>query len=191
MKKLFLLFGFALLLVGCEETAPVVEIPSEDLVIEEPSEKVMAPQPFYIADIYVSDGGINKGEQYLEADPVVWLSASDGECTNMHDSEATGLPECNPNGFLIVNERNSDIIHYWIPEGTPVYAQNLTVRLGMEYVGPTEEGTLISFEDLLTAFENTPDFFEGTPFELEYGTVMVDGQEMSDQIISIKERYIP
>ncbi len=149
--------------------------------------KVMAPQPFYITEVTVVDS-----EQMITADPVIWLSSPDG-CTTPGTTGEHDLPECNPNGFLIVNESSEDEMFYVIPKDTPVYAENLLPLLGMTNaeVGDGAEAEAISFEDLLAAFENNPEFFAGTPFELEYGTGMVDGQERSDMILAIKEIYIP
>jgi hypothetical protein len=40
----------------------------------------------------------------VEIDKIEWLSAADGTCTNLTDS-ATKVPKCNPNGFLVSNDK--------------------------------------------------------------------------------------
>lgn len=175
MKKALIAFGLLLLLTACEE--PVVEVTT--------SQKVMAPTPFYITEVTVVDS-----EQMINADPIMWLDSPDG-CTIPGTTGEQELPECNPNGFLIVNETSEDTVYYVIPKDTPVYIENLAPLLGMENAEVGDGKEMISFEGLLAAFEANPEFFEVTPFELEYGTGMEDGQERSDMILAIKEIYIP
>lgn len=193
MKKILLTLTVLTLLAGCEESAPVVETPIEEPT-EETSQKVMAPQPFYIISV-TTDGRMAGGNE-INTDPVAWLSMTDGTCltrspdTEGKSEEELGMPVCNPNGFLIINESSDDTAGYMIADDTPVYVQNLATVLGMDFAG-TEVGTLITFEQLTKAFEENPEFFETTPFIFEFGTVTVDGLEMSDQVSAIKEIYIP
>jgi len=183
MKKFLLALTVLSLLAGCSESTPVVETPTE-----ETSQKVMAPQPFYITALYMENDAYTMNQTFVN-----WLSESEGSCrTNGEVTyEGSSIPECNPNGFLLM-EGDVGLISQNIPVETKVYVKNLGTVLALDSTEMDEEGNFeITLEELMTAFEDNPEFFEVTPFEVEFGTVVVDGQEMSDQISAINEIYIP
>lgn len=151
MKETLFTFGLSTLLLtaclGIEQETPT----------EETSQKVMAPQPFYITDVWM-DGPAD--EKYIKVDEVA------------------------------ASEENNEDIQYWIPPETLIY----TTNFGTEVISfeSTSEGThVVDFEQLMSLFEKYPDYFATALFELEFGTVTVDGVEMTDQIISLKEIYLP
>lgn len=190
MKKIILALSLLTLLAGCEE--PVANTTPGDVEdeahFEETSQKVMEPQPFYITALY------RENETYtMEQTPVMWLSEAEGTCRNYSEylEEESSTPSCNPNGFLLV-ESDVRLISQDIQAETKVYIKNLASMLGLDSTEADQEGNYeITLEELVAAFEEYPDFFAVTPFELEFGTVTVDGIEMSDQITAIKEIYIP
>lgn len=189
MKKLLLILGLSLLmLTACEKT--VVNSTPGDPAFE----KVFVPKPFYIQDISVNEGDVHEGGYFLIADPVEWLSESEGTCINGADSviQPNELPPafCNPNGFLIVNDSTTDTLQYWISEETPIFVNNVifTSHPKTKTVAGIDTMTV---KELAMAFERSSDFFQFTPFEVEFGTITVGGIEMSDQIAAIKEIYIP
>lgn len=188
MKKLLLAFGlFTLLLTACLQVEEIQVPPEKETPVEETSEKVMEPQMFYITNIYIEEG-----KTMLARSMVRWLSESEGSCRNYSDNseEKAVLPQCNPNGFLIV-EGDVGLISD-IPAETLVSIINLAPFMVLNSALADEEGYYqITLDELMTAFEENPDFFEVTPFILEYGTVTVDGVEMSDQVTALKEIYIP
>ena len=175
MKKLLLILGLLLLLTACE--SPVVNTTPGDPAVE----KVFAPHPFYIADLSMDEDGGYLLTQSL----VTMLSEEEATCVNSTDEDDVKL-KCNPNGFLIVE--GDAQLQTVIPAETPVYISNIPRGAHPEEGRGTD---VITFEQLIARFEINPDFFAVTPFELEYGTVTVDGQEMTDQITAIKEIYIP
>lgn len=182
MKKFLLALTLISLLAACENTQSV----EEETPPEESSAKVMAPQPFYIKNLYEEDG-----QHMIDRLTVAWLSESDGTCENEADSkDNSSLSTCNPNGFLII-EGDSELIHD-LPKETRIYVNNLGSILGLDAAEADEEGNYeITFEVLMMAFQDEPEFFEVTPFELGYGTMMVDGVERPDAITVLKEIYIP
>lgn len=195
MKKLLLTLTVLTLLAACE--APVTNTTPGDVEdeahFEESSEKVMAPQPFYIAGLSLNEDGTYR----LTQQHVTWLSESEGTCvapspeTENIKQPDVEMPVCNPNGFLII-EDDFQLIIEDIPASTPVHAINLGAVVDYVDVEVQEDGSVtLSMADLLDSFGRDSDFFAVTPFELEYGTVTVDGQEMSDQVSAIKEIYIP
>ncbi len=186
MKKLLLALSLLTLLAGCEE--PVVNSTPGD----PEDEKMFAPTPFYILDLDINETHVNGGDYILTVDPVEWLSESEGTCRNSAEvtDEASSIPQCNPNGFLIVNDDTENKVQYYILEQTSVYVNNVIFSSHPET--KTLDGVeTITFEELMISLEDSPDFFAVTPFEVEYGTITVDGVEMSDQVTSIKEIYIP
>lgn len=180
MKKFLLALSLITLLAGCEE--PVVNSTPGDPAVE----KVFAPQMFYIADLGISE----EGGYLLTQNIVTWLSESEGTCQTNGDvtDENSTIPMCNPNGFLIVK---GDVrMQVVVPAETPVYVRNAANIMGLETA--EEDGSYkTTLADLQTAMVENPEFFEVTPFQLSYGTVTVDGQEMSDQVSALNEIYIP
>ncbi len=57
----------------------------------------------FIKNVYEKSGNV-----YIDADYFRWLSINDGSCitggTSQPASNVQKIPECNPNGFLIVND---------------------------------------------------------------------------------------
>ena len=112
MKKFLLALSLVTLLAGCE--SPVTNTTPGDVEdeahFEETSEKVMAPQPFYITDLSMDEDG----DYLLTQNPVRWLSEEEGTCrTNGSPAgEDAALPECNPNGFLIIEGASTRAGYY-------------------------------------------------------------------------------
>lgn len=109
----------------------------------------------YIKNIY--DRG---GKQYIDLDNIQWLSQSEGSCATQ---AGQGIPQCNPNGFLIVND-DSEATSYEVTPGVLITRTSLT--------NPESNNQTIIDVATFAALDKT--HFDSTPYriELRKGVVM-------------------
>lgn len=165
MFIVFGIFGAFIFLAGCGKTLPPV---TDDL---SPNETQLG---------YIQKFGEDAGRKYIGFDVVEWLSSSEGTCTDMHadDCPNTGvvcpgatLPNCNPNGFLIVNE-DATIKNILVSENVSIQKIDLS------------KGTAplpVTFNEL-QGFSASESYFNIIPFDIEI---------KNGEVVKIVERYIP
>ena len=145
----------------CEYCEVICEPPKS----ENSNNQITQEQIGYIKKIY-SEGN----KKYLDIDYIQWLTATDGTCLSTKD-EQSNIPECSPNGFLIVND-DTEIKTFEISE-------NAIIKKTSEFAySPTGE-RFIGFE----SFENLGDeHFNVIPYYIEIENGL---------ITKITEQYIP
>ncbi|KKP37874.1 hypothetical protein A2483_03865 [Candidatus Peregrinibacteria bacterium RIFOXYC2_FULL_33_13] len=122
----------------------------------------------YMKNIYEKEG-----KNFIDIDEIKWLSEVDNTCTTSTEEATNEIPECNPNGFLIVNDEEK-IVTFEIPSDLTVY----TANLGQD----PSSGNALNVKIFTEVFNGNKETFEFAPFEIK-----VDG----DKVLSLKERYIP
>jgi len=127
----------------------------------------------YIKNVYDKNG-----KRYLDIDFVKFLSESAGTCRGWGDPEVPGIPECGPDGYLIVNEN---------PE-TMTFEISKNVEIIMQTYGSGECGVewneKINYETFKNFWESNPicPFLKDAPYHIEV---------QNGIITKVIEQYIP
>lgn len=166
MKNIIILLGFSLMLTGCSinNLGQTQNNTNENISDEAPN---IAEGLYYIKNISVKNDKIS-----IEIDEVEWLDVANNTC-NTPPEVQTGIPQCNPNGFLIQNS-SPDIKTYEVSPSADI----LTTKFGANPSADTE----ISLQEFQGSFTLRKEYFETVPFII---------QTESNIVMAIQEKYIP
>ena len=121
---------------------------------------------YYISDLKASDN-----QTIFELDAIQWLESAKGQCSNAAE-EIAGMPQCNPNGFLI---QNPDLI-----TTKHILADSFEIQLNT--LKFTSENQTVSLDEFFKIYDKMRDSFATIPFEIEL---------IEQKITTIHQRYIP
>lgn len=173
MKKIIALLSISLLLTGCTnqkiaQTKNTQENQiSKEVIVEKQEDETNIGDLYYIRNIYTKNN-----KTFIDIDNVEWLSASDNTCSTPPE-EKTGIPQCNPNGFLIQNSIKK-INTYEILASINIQTINFNTN-------PLST-TNMDLKEFTEFFTSQKEYFDSVPF-----TIQVD----NGLVINIQEKYIP
>ena len=142
----------------------IVELP-EILPTEEAQN--IGGELYYIKNVSTKDGKTS-----IEIDKIEWLSFTDNTCSTPPEVKI-GMPQCNPNGFLIQNS-SPDLKTYEVLPSAKIQ----TTEFGTNPSASTKK----SLSELNEAFTSQKEYFEFAPFIIQIENSI---------IIAIQEKYIP
>lgn len=130
---------------------------------------------------YIKEITLKDSQQYLRFEPAEWLTSLDGSCAFEEDrNKSPNLPECNPNGFLVVKSNAEKELT--LSENTEAFMQTLNRDNQRNYVWDEK----VSLEKLEQIIENPvgdhEKIYKNLPFWLEIE---------NNEIKRITEQYLP
>lgn len=179
MKTIITLLSLSLLLTGCannnsgqtqnntnEQVPEKAVLETQEVLPIEEAQNIEGDL-YYIKNVSTKDGKTS-----IEIDKIEWLSFTDNTCSTPPEVKA-GMPQCNPNGFLIQNSSPVLKIYEVLPSAiiqTTAFGTNPSAS------------TKISLQEFNDSFTSQTEYFEFAPFviQIENGVV-----------IAIQEKYIP
>ncbi len=179
MKAIIALLSLTLLLTGCsnsnlgqtqnntnEQVTDQAAVETQELLPTEETQNIEG-NLYYIKNISTKDGKTS-----IEIDKVEWLSFTDNTCSTPPEVKS-GMPQCNPNGFLIQNN-SSDLKTYEILPSTSIQI--------IDPVKNPANNKKISLQEFSGYFTSQKEYFEFAPFII---------QIENWSITEIQEKYIP
>ncbi len=167
MKSIITLLSLSLLLSGCVNNNPKQNQNYTDAPISPEMKAAQQEELVYIKNIVTKNN-----KTYIDVDQIEWLSSTDDTCSTTPEVKA-GMPQCNPNGFLIQNE-SLNVVSYEVSPQVNIK----TTKSGENPLADSD----INLQEFNEYFTSQKEYFSLTPFYI---------QTEGGVITKIQEKYIP